>query len=421
MSAVMTESDAVPKLTIFKERFVYGLVFLFPIAGVSVRHWFSAIFAFLFFISLWDLVRTRIKGERRLPTLFREEKIWLWLCASFFLVSMASALINGWGHAQNRALGVDIRYLFIVPLFLMLRQYPQVWRVFLAGVALAAVVLAGQAYCDIYSIGLQRAQGVYSPNLMGPVAALVAVWLLCGWRLLGRARWLIPVLVVAALYAVVMTGSRGAYLAVFFMALVWALLHVKNYWKVIAVALVFVIPTMTYNYVPSVKQRVDVVVTEVDRYFIELEKGNHLADGAANVRFEMWRAGWLVFQQAPLIGIGRGNYTEAVMPFVKNGELPVQVSHHGHAHNAYLDVLMSRGAIGFFVFLGLLFYPLYVFLSTYKIAPESALLGTVQIVGFAVFSLTDASTFIKGNYVSVFLLCLTVLFSWHIRKIKEVE
>lgn len=417
----MTESDAISKpwLTVFKERFVCGLVLLFPIAGVSVRHWFSTIFALLFFISLWDLCRSRIKGEQRTPALFREEKIWLWLCAGFFLISMFSALINGWGHMQNRALGVDIRFLLIVPLFLMLRQYPNVWRYFIAGVVLTSLVLAGQAYCDIYSIGLVRAQGVYSPNLMGPVAAVVAVWLLCSWRILGLVRWVVPVLAVAALYAVVLSGSRGAYIGVFFMGLAWAVFYIRGYWKLAAVALVFVVPATTYHYVPSVKERVDVAVAEVDRYFVELEKGNHLADGAANVRLEMWRAGWLIFQQDPVIGIGRGNYTEAVTPFVKAGALPAQVSHHGHAHNAYLDVLISRGAIGLIIFLGMLFYPLYVFLSTYKLSPESALLGIVQIVGFSIFSLTDASTFIKGNFVSVFLLCLSVFFTWHMRKIKK--
>ncbi len=60
-------------------------------------------------------------GKR--PALLKQEKVWLWLCAVFFLAFVVSALINGWGHVQNRELAVEIRYLLVVPLYLMLRQY----------------------------------------------------------------------------------------------------------------------------------------------------------------------------------------------------------------------------------------------------------------------------------------------------------
>jgi len=44
MSIVISESKVMPKLVQLKELIVYGLVFLFPIAGIGVRHWFSTIF-----------------------------------------------------------------------------------------------------------------------------------------------------------------------------------------------------------------------------------------------------------------------------------------------------------------------------------------------------------------------------------------
>ena len=115
MSNVISESKAIPKLAQLKEWSVYGLVFLFPVAGIGVRHWFSTIFALLLLISLWDLVK--YWGKR--PLLHKEEKVWLWLCAAFFVSFLVSALINGWGHVQSRSLGVDIRYLMVVPLYLM--------------------------------------------------------------------------------------------------------------------------------------------------------------------------------------------------------------------------------------------------------------------------------------------------------------
>ena len=162
----MSEGTTLSKLARFKEWVVYGLIFLFPIAGVTVQHWFSAIFVLLSLISLWDLIKYR--GKR--PTLFKPEKIWLWFCAGFFITFMVSGLVNGWGHLQTRYLGVDIRYLLVVPLYLMLRQYQYAWRYLLAGLLLAPLCLAGQAYYDEFELHLPRAQGFYSPNLLGPLA-----------------------------------------------------------------------------------------------------------------------------------------------------------------------------------------------------------------------------------------------------------
>ncbi len=411
----MSERDLMPTMARCKEWLIYSLVFLFPIAGVSVRHWFSSIFVILVLISLWDLVR---KWGKR-PALFQEEKIWLWLCAAFFLSFLISSFLNGWGHLQNRALGVDVRYLLVVPLFLMLRQYPAAWHFLLAGLMFSAPILAAQAYYDVEVLHLARAQGPYSPNLLGPVAALVVVWLLSSWTKQGRLRWLLPVLVIAGLWAVAMSGSRGAYLGLLTMLLVWCGLCVKGWWRVPVLLLIIAIPVATYQAVPSVKHRVDGAVSETGVYFEKLMQGEHKVDGAINVRFEMWRAGWMVFKDAPFFGVGPSNYTEAVQKYVGKDGLPAAVAHHGQAHNAYVDILMSRGIVGFVIFLAMLFYPLYCFLKPRSQLPTTAIFGIVQIVGFSVFSITDASTFDKGNFASIYLLCMTVFLSRHLAEAKK--
>jgi O-antigen ligase len=415
MSNVMLESKAMPKLAQLKEWSVYGLVFLFPIAGIGVRHWFSTIFGILVLISLWDLVK--YWGKR--PPLQKQEKVWLWLCAAFFFSFVVSALINGWGHVQSRSLGTEIRYLMAVPLYLMLRQYDYAWRFLLAGLFFTAPYLAGIAYYDVYELGRDRAQGEYSPNIMGPLAALTAFWLMSSWDSWGRIRWYLPLFVVAALWATAMTGSRGAFIGAIAMGLVWGWLHLKQSWRWFGVACVLLIPVGIYHASDSVEHRVDTSVAEVTTYFQKMEEGEHYAGTGAAVRLEMWRAGWLVFQDAPVFGVGRGNYTETVQQYVDQGRLPPEVAQHGHAHNAYVDMLIAGGLVGLVVFLGVLFYPLYYLLKSYRLSPESAIFGILHVTGFAVFSLTDASTFIKGNFLSIFLLGMVVFFSWHVRQVNE--
>jgi len=411
----MSEGVMTPALARIKEWLVYALIFLFPVAGVSVRHWFSAIFVLLALISLWDLVRQW--GKR--PVLLREEKIWLWLCVVFFLSFLVSSWVNGWTQQQNRALGVDVRYLLVVPLYLMLRHYTAAGRCLLAGMMVAAAVLAAQAYYDVEVLRLTRAQGSYSPNLLGPVAALVVVWLLSSWKLCGKLRWLLPPLVLAALWAVVMSGSRGAYIGLLAMLLIWCGLFFKGWLRAPAFIAVLLLPVVAYHSFTSLAERVDVAVSEVNVYFEQLEQGEYESGGSINVRFEMWRAGWMAFKDAPLLGIGPNNYKETVRQYVGVNGLSEQVAQHGQAHSAYVDILMARGLVGFLIFIVLLFYPLYFFMKTRQASPATAIFGVVHIVGFAAFSLTDASPFDKGNFVAIYLLCMSIFLSRHMAAVKQ--
>jgi CDP-diglyceride synthetase len=137
----MTNTAEVTRASLFKERVIHGLIFLFPIAGVGVRHWFSLIFTLLVLMSLWDWFRSAARAP-----LLREEKIWLWLCVGFFFSSLLSGVANGWTDTQAKLLAVDLRYLAIVPLYFMLRRYPQAWRYLLVGLLPAAIFVAGQAF-----------------------------------------------------------------------------------------------------------------------------------------------------------------------------------------------------------------------------------------------------------------------------------
>lgn len=414
MPEILSDSQATTRLGLIKERFTYGLIFLFPIAGVGVRHWFSGIFSVLVLFSLWNLFKRTKKSK-----IYKEEKIWLWLCAGFFLSYMLSGLVNGMDR-ENNYLGVEIRYLFLVPLYLMLRSYQHAWRYLLAGVMCAAIFVAGQAYYDIAVLGRSRAEGVYSPNLLGPVAALVTVWLLASWQQWGKLRWLIPLLVMAALWALVMSGSRGGYVGVIAMGLVWGLLSFRGWKRLVLVILVFLMPLLAYQASDRFANRINGAVSEVRDYFrqLDFDEDKRYMKGNA-FRLEMWRAGWKAFTDAPIFGVGRGNYHRTVKRYVEQGLFHPSAANSGHAHNVYIDVLMGKGLIGFVVFMGMLFYPLYYFLNTRHVSPHTAMFGILHVVGFAVFSITDASTFIKGNFVAIFLLCMTVFFSRHIAQVKK--
>lgn len=68
-------------------------------------------------------------------------------------------------------------------------------------------------------------------------------------------------------------------------------------------------------------------------------------------RWDLWRLGWQVFLEYPLLGVGAGQYNPG---FQELGLAPVrEVITISHPHNLYLDLLYAHGVIGFS--LGMLF------------------------------------------------------------------
>ncbi len=404
------------RLVQWRERIVYALLFLFPILGVSLDHWFSGIYVSIFLISLTALY------QRQGEVLFLEERLLLYFISAYFLTFIISSLVNDWTAQQTRYLGVEIRYLAIIPVYLMLRNYRQSGRWLLRGMMVAAIVVAAQAYFDVYVENLSRATGGYSPNLIGPFAAMIAAWLLIQWKFHHDRRWLLLPLFAGALFAVALSGSRGAYLGLAVMMLLVVVMSLASWQRYASVAVVIIGLVGVYSTVSVVKERVDFAIDETSTYFVNEASGDSSQRiTSTSTRLEMWRFSGMAFWDAPLFGMGRGNYAEVAHEYARAGKVRSDVADSAHPHNAYVEALLSRGVVGLAAFLLMILYPLYYFISTRRQATYTALLGTVHITGLMVFSLTDASTFIKGNFVSIFLLYLAVLFSWHVRCVREAK
>ena len=324
---------------------MYVLLFLFPIGAIGVRHWISGIFGILALLSLPDLLR-------RPQNLSNPERRLMIIVAVFIAISVVTAVANGWTEVQTRYVGREVRFLVLIPIYLMVRRYPRAGWWLLRGGVVGGFAILAQALYDTHVLGLARAQGIYSPNLLGPFAALIAVLMLVLWRIDRQAQPRTPVEEVA----IVVEGGP-----------------------------------------------------------LNNAQGSL---GSVAARIEMWRVSLMIFRDHPLLGVGRGNYTDAARPYVSAGRVHQEVIHHGHPHDAYLEMLVSKGIFGLIAFLALLFYPLAVFVHTRRRARNTALLGAVLITGFALFSLTDASTFIKGNFISIFVIYLAVVFAWHMQRLR---
>jgi O-antigen ligase len=134
--------------------------------------------------------------------------------------------------------------------------------------------------------------------------------------------------------AIILTVTRGAWVALFAgLVAVCLLLRNKTVLAVsaAAVAIVLVFALVT--------------VEDTDRYISPTKLAHHI-DIHAGTRLVLWDVAWELFKAHPVVGVGMGDYSIEADKLV--GERKVTTT--TDTHNVYLQVLATRGLIGFVPF-----------------------------------------------------------------------
>lgn len=399
------------------QRLNYLLIFLFPIAAMSIRGWNAYIFTALVIIGLFSLKRER-------EPLCKEERILLLIFLVSFLIFVISSLVNGWDRIATKALGIESMFLLFIPLYLVIRRFEESGKWLLSGVVVGAIVLGLQSIYELEYLHANRVWGAYGPIIYGSFAVLYAFLIVGTFNFRSRKLlyWLSILLSIGmALYAAAFAGSRGAYVAIPILLVVLIFVRYRD-WRGGAILIAGIIAVIcAYNFSTYVHQRAGQAVINTANYITASPEERLRMSGTASQRFEMWKAAWLIAKDHPLLGVGRGNYKEATASHVERGLVHKNVLLHGHPHNMYFDFLASNGIAGFAVVLAILVYPAIIFYRRRARCRDSSTAGLLFIVAYATFSMFEASTFIKVNFLSTFLVFLAVFFSWHIREVNKAD
>ena len=392
------------------------LLFAFPLAGNSVKSWTGALFFVLAIAGLVFIAKNR-------PRLWlnRREKVLTLLVTLLFFVWLASGLANGWNELQTKGLGVQVRALFFVPIYFLVRDKPDALKWLTYGCVAAAAVLFYQCYTEIYLSGRERAYGVYdSPGL---VAVQSLVFIVCIASYLVREKdstsrftraYLIVGLFLAAA-GLILSGSRATYFTVLALSLVLPFFLGSARKAAIGITLSACVLASLYFTVGLVNNQVNRGYDEIATYMNSPNKLTEL-HGSVGQRLEMWRAAIKIGLDNPIFGVGWRNFPNVAQRYAAEGSVNGSSVGHPHPHNSYLEFLVTAGFPGLIVFVALLFYPLSVALKSAKEFPkESALLITFSTV-FALNSITEGGTLIYGNALSFFLVFLAVIFADFIRQ-----
>jgi O-antigen ligase len=157
----------------------------------------------------------------------------------------------------------------------------------------------------------------------------------------GIAGWLYRAAIAVAIAAVLLTGSRTAFLASLaaFSFAFWTWRDSGWAQRIASLLLLVLLVLGALRLAPPAsRQRLATVTAEISQ-------------GTLHNRTRIWKAGLRVFRRHPVAGVGAGAFPKAVEPRLGRPGLP---GHEYVAHNTFLSVLVECGAVGFGLFFLLL-------------------------------------------------------------------
>ena len=225
----------------------------------------------------------------------------------------------------------------------------------------------------------------------------------------SRRRWLV-VLGIIVLMGVVASRSRGAWLGVGASSLVvmlaagrrtspWA----RGILALLAAGLLaFTIAALAGVFDRALPPDIDRAIRG-EHPVADVVQHRALDDFAIAQRVAHWAAGWRMFQDRPLLGVGAGNFDDAYRAYALHPfDDPL-----GHAHNVMLNFGAEAGLLGMLMFAVLTLWALGIAVAAVRRTREAA------IEWSAVGSLGALVAFTTHNLVdSLFVSGMGILFAW---------
>jgi putative inorganic carbon (HCO3(-)) transporter len=166
----------------------------------------------------------------------------------------------------------------------------------------------------------------------------------------GRARRAVGVIAGLTGVALVMTLSRGAWVAQVSALMLMAAVSSARARHALSAGLVFLVVMMTalWPLLPvEMTERLGSVVLSAFDLAGAADAVVTPENWAVLERLSQWYAGWRMFLDNPLLGVGIGNYNAAYEAY-RLEQWPVAL---GHAHNHYLTIAAEAGFAGFLSYL----------------------------------------------------------------------
>lgn len=339
----------------------------------------------------------------------------LWPLAALLAWPLVLKLLRLWHGGLDRLSTYSwyfLAALLIVPLLRLSRPS----RLLIVGsLSLGALAAFPLALWQVLVEDMPRAGGHWHFIVFGNLALLLGVLPLFALR----APWMTPagrVLVlagaVAGLLVSWLSASRGGWLALPLLLGVAAGLELRPLWQqqrrlllgVLGGGLLLAALAGT-----SVAERFAEGWNDLQQY----QAGQ--VETSLGMRLEMWQVALDMAAERPLLGAGPAAFHQQLLARVQQGHISPRLTEFLHAHNDFLDALISGGIPRLLALLALYLLPLVFFLRRWHTAGDDrvfALMGALAIGCMMIFGLSESMLFhpVTHRVLAMLLaLCLGML------------
>jgi len=318
-----------------------------------------------------------------------------------------------------RAFDNPSRWLLLLPVFFLFRNYVVNWKYVAVGIAVGSINAAILAHYQIKVLGVERAYGVFGNPILFAELMVVSdllLWMLMTYAWSLKQKTLSIFLLFASLmgfYASLLAVSRGAWLAYIAAAIIWVTFNLINgisnpkkifskhmIIRAVLMAVVFLYISQTNQY-ETIKIRTSDLVENV-------ASGNFVR--AAEGRSDVFRLSLKIIKEYPF-GVGTNNFLAANK---KYNDLKGHTAYRNQAHNEILNLWVENGIQAVFCLLLLLGFTLRFFWKNLKNNNELIRIystcGLILIISYGIFGITQA-TFTHQSSLIFFIFFLYYFFA----------
>jgi len=381
------------------DRLMLLLIFMFPLCGNLFQSWFSTLFSLIAIFSLFYI-------KKGWPLLDKYQKSMAYALLLYFAVFVLNATLLGWQSAEVKALGIEIRLIFILPLLCMAAVIPAARTGLYIGLMGSLVVLLGQAFYELQIIQQWRVTGAYNPLRISAMA-LVAMAILVPW--LYFKKWYVAAVLVliCCIFVIVSSQGRMAMIAAPVVSILFCIILIKQALnKMIALVSIVLIVT-TIASIPQIQQRFTEAETLAQYITKEKQYNANQYPGSWVTHYMMLEASWLILKENPVLGVGSRHYHEKILGYVEAKQVHPIVGNNRLVtpHTLIAEIAVSKGVVGLITFLIFIIMALRL---AYHRGYDGVAVG-MFIVCIVLTGVSEAWWVRTGSFVAIMVVFLAIL------------
>lgn len=347
---------------------------------------------------------------------------------AFLLFSLSLFFASCLDDFQIKELDRAAMFIFALPfllVFLNVSNHKEwLWYGVITGAFLAFIM----ALYERLVLGIYRVHGAENAILFGNVGLMLGFLSLAGAMYFYTQKRYVELILslsggLLGIGVSILSGTRGGWvclplIGLFFFWQCCDLLGRKRRFLVFSFAFLCIGLAVSLPET-GIQKRIYAAVSNINSYVTDTNK-----DTSVGLRFEMWRSAIYMFEQSPILGVGKSQ----VMPIKSELASTGMISRHAvpfdHVHNEYLEALSVRGIIGLLFLLSIYLIPLSLFLKKIKQHRDNwnirsyAIAGSLIPMCYMDFGLTQA---MFSFNVGVIMYAFPVVYFWGAVRLSEKE